>query len=157
MTLPGGAFVSLKDTHFIGGNTGVLLTNGSPASGPLQLNVERSSFTQFFVAGIQASDTNATISDSNFELIGGFSAASAGAICMATSTTPQWFINNDKFSFNNDGLSLAASCSARLSNSTFSQNTTGISSASANVVSYRNNVFVGNGTDGAPSMSTSFK
>jgi hypothetical protein len=56
------------------------------------------------------------------------------------------------------GLTVGAGATVRISNSAFSGNATGVFNNSTGVaISFRNNVFAGNGVDGAPTLTTSLK
>jgi hypothetical protein len=102
-------------------------------------------------AAVQITDGGATIRDS------AFAACGSGVTLSATNTSPVSFFEHTEFDDNSVGL-VVSSGVARISNSLFSLNGTGISTTGAgSVISFRNNEFAGNGTDGAPILTSSLK
>ncbi len=155
LTATPGSSILLKNVSMRSTQYGISVSNStsmgrSGTPGPFNALLDHVSVTGTALAAY-LQDANVTIQNSDFTNNSG-----AAVACDASRIAPNWLIQNTTFTQNGEGLSGASACTIRVSNDAFVSNTTGIA-AGGTMISFRNNIFMGNGTDGAPTLSTSFK
>ncbi len=104
-------------------------------------------------SGFSALDISVTVRNSS---VGGGGFFGTGIVLASSVTSPVSLIDNTQVLNCGTGIFLHSG-TLRLSNAVITGNTTGINTTGGTLISFRNNVFAGNGTDGAPALTSSLK
>ncbi|MGA3187139.1 MAG: right-handed parallel beta-helix repeat-containing protein [Bryobacteraceae bacterium] len=151
-TVSNGGAVHMNGVTIVGAGSGIYLNNGTPSGGPFPFTAENL-VVDVTGPGVQIIDGYGTIRNSKFR---SGASGTTGVALTTSSTTPSWLFDTCSFENLGYGLVIGGGETVRISNSEFSGNGTGIFN-SGTAISFRNNVFAGNSTDGAPSLTTSLK